>query len=43
VVQVAAGLAQHPTTKQDHLVAWVSPDSLDPQALVQQLQGLLPE
>jgi hypothetical protein len=43
VSQVATGLAKHPTTNQDQLVAWVSPAALDAQDLVQQLHGMLPE
>lgn len=43
VSQVATALAKNPTTNQDQLVAWVSPDNLDSQDLVQQLHGMLPE
>lgn len=41
--QAVTALVKNPATGADHLVAWVSPADLDRAALLQQLQGSLPD
>jgi acyl-CoA synthetase (AMP-forming)/AMP-acid ligase II len=43
VRQVACGLAKHPATGADHLVAWVSGAQINRQDLIAACQGMLPE
>lgn len=43
VRQAVTALVKNPVTGADHLVAWVSPADLDRAALLQQLQGSLPD
>jgi hypothetical protein len=43
VCQAVTALVKNPATEQDHLVAWISPATLEPVSLLQQLQGSLPE
>lgn len=43
VCQAVTALVKNSATEQDHLVAWISPATLEPVGLLQQLQGSLPE